>query len=236
MVASGAEPRGFRVVLTAPEHAEALAALQGIVFPELDVAERFGARHYRRHLEVFPDGQFVAIPSTGAPAPVAATSTLRTDFDFDEPRHTFRQAIGGLGLEAHDPAGPWLYGADLGVHPDWRRRGIARALYEARRAAARRLRLRGEITVGLLNGYAAAADRMSARDYYCRLVAGELSDPTVSAQLRMGFRPEGLISGYVADTRCRGYGVLLVRRLDSPRSEVSRRTLLNGRVSPEPDI
>ncbi len=207
----------FRVLPTAPGHAGPLAALQAIIFPDLAASERFGAEHYLRHLDVFPDGQFVAVPEDDPGRPVAATTTLRVHFDFDATNHTFREAIGGLGLEAHRPDGPWLYGADLGVHPDWRRRGVARALYQARRDAARRLGLRGEIIVGLLNGYGAAADRMTADAYYQALLAGDLTDPTVSVQMRLGFRPRGLLPGYVADTRCRGFGVLLVRPL-SPRA------------------
>ena len=235
-----ASPPDWRIAPTAPEHAEALARLQRLVFPTLDPAERFEAAHYRRHLEIFPEGQFAALaagpPETpvgatktlaaGPPetpvavtaalaagpaeTPVAATSTLRLDFDFDHPHHTFPEVAGGLFLCAHDPKGAWLYGADVSVHPGWRRRGIARALYAARRETVRRLGLRGQLTVGMLNGYGALAGKMTAEDYYQSLVAGEFADPTVSAQLRVGFRPRGLIPGYVNDPRCGGYGVLLV--------------------------
>ena len=67
----------------------------------------------------------------------------------------------------------------------------------------------------MLNGYGAVADRMSAEEYYERLVAGVLKDPTVSAQMRIGFRPGGLIPDYVQDPRCRGYGVLLTLASES---------------------
>ncbi len=201
----------FRILPTSPEHAETLAALQVTVFPELDPAERFRARHYRRHIEVFPDGQFVAMPTRGARFPVAATTTLRVHLDPDHPRHTFREAIGDLGLSAHREDGPWLYGADLGVRPDWRRRGIARALYDTRRATARRLGLEGEVTVGLLNGYGAMADRIAIADYYRAVISRRLLDPTVSMQLHLGFEARALLPDYVEDTRCRGYGVLLIR-------------------------
>ena len=42
-----------------PLHAVELEALQRIVFPTLDADELILAVHYLRHLEVFPEGQFV---------------------------------------------------------------------------------------------------------------------------------------------------------------------------------
>ena len=208
----------WRIAPTAAHHAEALAELQRVVFPTLDPAERFGADHYRRHVATFPEGQFVAL--TREDRPVAATTTLRLNLDLSNPQHRFPEFLGGLFLTAHDPEGEWLYGADVGVHPDWRRQGIARALYASRQITAQRLGLRGQLTVGMLNGYGAVAGRMSAEDYYERLVASEIRDPTVSAQMRIGFRPGGLIPDYVQDPRCGGYGVLLTLPADqqvSPR-------------------
>jgi len=204
----------WRVAPTAAHHAEALAELTRVVFPTLDPSECFEADHYRKHVEIFPEGQFVALPEAPPHTPVASTTTLRLNLDLRRPQHRFPEFLGGLFLTAHDPSGEWLYGADLGVHPDWRRQGIARALYAARQTTARELGLRGQLTVGMLNGYGAVADRMSAEDYYARLVAGEIGDPTVSAQMRIGFRPGGLIPDYVRDPRCGGYGVLLTLPAD----------------------
>ena len=50
---------GLTVVHTRPEHAFELEALQRVCFSTLDDAERFKAAHYRKHLELFADGQFV---------------------------------------------------------------------------------------------------------------------------------------------------------------------------------
>ena len=223
---------GWTVAPTAPEHSPALAKLQRIVFPTLDPSERFGAEHYRRHVEIFPEGQFVALTGEPPGTPVAATTTLRLDLDLKNPQHRFPEFLGGLALTAHDPRGEWLYGADLGVHPAWRRRGIARALYAARQSTVVGLGLRGQLTVGMLNGYGAVAERMTAEEYYSQLVGGEREDPTVSAQIRVGFLPGGLIPDYVQDPRCGGYGVLLTLSADrrvslrdagTPRSSGARR-------------
>ena len=47
---------GIIVMQTRPEHAEQLEELQRTCFPTLDDAERFKAAHYRKHIELFPDG------------------------------------------------------------------------------------------------------------------------------------------------------------------------------------
>jgi GNAT superfamily N-acetyltransferase len=195
------------IVRTSPEHAERLAELQRIVFPTLAPEQRFEARHYRFHVELFPDGQFCAVDGERV---VGMTSTIRRDVDFAHAEHTFAEIIQGGWLTSHQPEGAWLYGADLGTHPDHRRRGIARALYAARHATVRRLGLAGQVTVGMPSGYGAVKDRISAAAYYAELVSGARVDPTISAQLHIGFMPRGLIAGYIDDTVCDGYGVVLV--------------------------
>lgn len=194
---------------TRPEHAERLAELQRIVFPTLAPEQRFTAEHYRFHVELFPAGQFCVVDPEHDRI-VGMTSTIRRDVDFGHAEHTFAEIIQGGWLTSHQPDGAWLYGADLGTHPDYRRRGIARALYAARHATVRRLGLRGQVTVGMPSGYGAVKDRMPAADYYAEVVRGERNDPTVSAQMRLGFEPRGLIAGYIDDPVCDGYGVLLV--------------------------
>jgi len=191
---------------TGPEHADGLEELQRIVFPTLADDQRFKAAHYRHHVEMFPDGQFCV---TDAGRLVGMTSTVRLDLE-GAAEHTFDQVIQGGWLTSHRPDGRWLYGADVGTHPDYRGRGIARALYAARQETVRRLGLEGQVTVGMPSGYGAVKQAMTAEAYYAELVAGGRRDPTVSAQMRIGFEPRGLLAGYIDDPVCDGYGVLLV--------------------------
>jgi GNAT superfamily N-acetyltransferase len=148
------------------------------------------------------------------------TSTIRMKFDFHHPNHTFAEVIQGGWLTSHDPVGDWLYGADIGTHPDYRRRGIARGLYAARHDTVRRLGLKGQVTVGMLRGYGPLKEQMSAEEYYHSLIKGERTDPTISAQMAVGFEPRGLIPDYLNDPVCDRYGVLLV--LEATRDVESR--------------
>lgn len=202
---------GLEVVSTRPEHADGLEALQRIVFPTLAPEERFEARHYLKHLELFPEGQFCVLDRERV---VGMTSTIRMDFDFAHPNHTFGDVIQGGWLTSHEPHGRWLYGADVGAHPAYRRRGIARALYAARHEVVRRLGLAGQLTVGMPSGYGDLKHQLSADQYYAELVSGARTDPTISAQLRIGFTPRGLVPGYIQDPVCDGYGVVLVLPAD----------------------
>src|SRR5215510_6198128 len=95
-------PGGIEIHHTGPEHAERLEELQRIVFPTLDDAERFKAAHYRKHVELFPDGQFCAVHGDRV---VGMTSTIRMDFDLDHPGHTFAEVIQGGWLTSHQPDG-----------------------------------------------------------------------------------------------------------------------------------
>lgn len=197
----------IEVVRTQHEHVAQLAELQKIVFPTLAPEQRFEARHYLRHIELFPEGQFCAIDGDRV---VGMTSTIRMTFDFDHPDHTFADVIQGGWLTSHDPDGRWLYGADIGVHPEYRRRGIARMLYKARHETVRRLGLAGQVTVGMPSGYGNVKDTISAQQYYDELVAGTRTDPTISAQRRLGFELRSLVANYIDDPVCDRYGIVLV--------------------------
>jgi len=203
---------GVVIASTGPEHAGPLAALQELCFPTLAPEQRFVAAHYRKHLELFPEGQFVALDGDRV---VGGTSTCRLHFDFNHVGHSFDDVIQGGWLTSHEPDGDWLYGADISVHPDHRGRGLARGLYAARQHTVRRLGLEGQVAAGMVRGYGAVKDRMSAEEYYRGLVNGSINDATLSAQMKIGFELRGLLPHYVHDPVCDDYAVLIV--LDASR-------------------
>jgi GNAT superfamily N-acetyltransferase len=212
-------PDGLVVLHTRSEHAAQLEELQCVCFPTLDDAERFKARHYLKHLELFSDGQFVVLDGDTV---VGATTTLRLDFDFDHVDHTFAEIIQGGWLTSHQPAGAWLYGADIGVHPDYRGRGLATALYAARQETVWRFRLKGQVTGGMIRDYGAVKDRMSAQEYYRGVVEGRIRDSTLSMQIGVGFEPRTLLQNYLNDPSSDNYSVLLVLGADQNVEGASR--------------
>ncbi len=213
-------PDGLVVLHTCPEHAAQLEELQRICFPTLDDTERFKARHYLKHLELFADGQFVVLDQDRV---VGATTTLRLHFDFEHIDHTFADIIQGGWLTSHEPDGDWLYGADVGVHPEYRGRGLATALYAARQECVWRFGLKGQVTAGMIPGYGAVKHRMAAEAYYRDVVAGVVRDSTLSMQMGVGFEPRALLANYLNDPVCDNYSVLLVLGADKDVRGASRK-------------
>ncbi|HYO89314.1 MAG TPA: GNAT family N-acetyltransferase [Candidatus Limnocylindrales bacterium] len=197
---------------TRPEHALSLARLQQIVFPSLADDELFSKNKYLKHLELFPEGQFTAIAHhEGGSEPVAATTTFRTTFDFDHIQHTYVEAIADGWLANHDPKGEWLYGVDVSVHPNYRGMRVGRRLYEARRQLVRELNLRGELAGALMPGYAHHHEQMTVAQYVLYVWQGKLHDPTLTVQMRNGFKPRGILYEHISDVRSFNAAALIVR-------------------------
>ena len=198
----------FSVVNSTPGMAVELEAIQRASFPTLAEDELITAAHYRAHIERFPEGQLAAVTDDGRP--VACSTDFRTTADLVHIEHRYIDAVDHNWLGHHDPDGEWLYGADIGVRPEYRRRGIARLLYQARHELARRLNLKGHIAGGLLRGYGLWKDRLPVEEYVTLVVAGQLVDPTLSVQLRCGFRVHGIIQNYVTDPSCDNKAAFIV--------------------------
>ena len=65
---------------------------------------------------------------------------------------------------------------------------------------------------GLLRGYGAWKDRLPVEEYVALVVAGRLVDPTLTVQLRCGFRVHGIIQDYVTDPGCDNKAAFIVWR------------------------
>ena len=198
---------GVLICSTQDKHAAALEELQTICFPTTAAEHLIRAKHYLHHIQMFPQGQFVALDGRRV---VGMSSTIRVNFDFDQPLHTYDDLFQEGWMTAHDPAGEWLYGMDMGVHPDYRGKGIAKALYKARMDnIVRPCNMKGMLLGGMLRGYGVFKEQMSAEEYYARVLRKELGDPTISAQMSVGFEPICLLPNYIHATACDNWGVLM---------------------------
>lgn len=149
-----------------------------------------------RHLEIFPEGQLVAVDRGHEVVGFAAS--LIVYWDDYRVTDSWRDFTDHGRFTNHDPVlGRTLYGAEVMVHPDIRGSGIGGKLYDARRGLAERLGLLRIRAGARLRGYHRYAERMDAREYVRRVVRGSYRDPTLSFQLHRGFHVLAVVSGYL---------------------------------------
>lgn len=191
---------------TQAEHIQQLIVLQIVCYPTLADTSRLKAPHFESHLRIFPEGQWVALDGARV---VGMSAGFLTTFDFDHPQHTFDEIIDYGYFTRHHPEGQHFYGADVSVHPAYRGRGISHRLYDARKDLVRRLGLRGIVAGAMIPGFARDKTYIDAPTYVARVVAGEIFDPTLSVQLRQGFRVRGLLPNYLPDSATDGWAVLI---------------------------
>jgi GNAT superfamily N-acetyltransferase len=188
--------------------AEALAEIQRACFPTLSQEELITAEQFRAHIRAFPAGQHVVLNKDGVP--VASSTDLITNMDFEHPEHRYMELTGNNWLTTHNPKGEWLYGCDIGVHPDYQGLGLSRMLYAARRALVKRLDLKGHVAGGMLKGYHKYKNAMDVRTYVDKVSRGELTDPVLSVQLKQGFKVAAIINHYLDDPSCDNKAALIV--------------------------
>jgi len=195
------------VIETTKQYADAIEVLQRQCYPTLDPTLLIRRVHVESQIAVFPEGQHLALIDGVV---VGMSSTLRLNIDFSDSQHTFEEMIAGGYITNHDPQGEWLYGADMSTHPDYRRRGIASKLYDARKALIKRLNLRGMVGGGMVPGYRFHKHEMSLETYAAKVSAGELHDPTLTPQLKNGYVVRGVIYNYLQDALLGNDATLIV--------------------------
>lgn len=207
----------FVVVNSEPEMASDLEVIQSAAFPTLAADELMRREHYLSHLRVFPQGQH-AVMERASGKVVACSTDMRTRVDFAHYQHRYIEVVANNYLTNHDPAGDWLYGADIGVHPDYRGFGLSKLLYQARHNLIRQLGLKGHVAGAMPKGFGAVKDQMPIEQYVQKVVRGELSDPVLSVQLKRGYAVWGIMTDYLDDPSCGNYGVFIVWRNPGVRS------------------
>jgi GNAT superfamily N-acetyltransferase len=160
------------------------------------------------HLAVFPEGQFVAVDGGRVVGMAASLIVYWDDYDI----HTSWRDFTAVGTFAnHDPErGRTLYGAEVMVDPERQGTGIGSMIYKARAALVTRLGLRRIRAGARLRGYHRYATQLSAEEYVARVERRELIDPTLSFQLKRGFRVIAVVPDYLRhDPESAGYAAVI---------------------------
>ncbi|MBA3684447.1 MAG: GNAT family N-acetyltransferase [Planctomycetes bacterium] len=191
-----------------PGDLEQLVAIQRECFPPPFPAELWWTKaQIASHCHLFPEGALCAEAEDGSLVGSATAHLLR--WDPQDPDHTWAEAADGGMLANHEPDGDTLYGVDVAVRPAWRGRGIARQFYQARFALVRSRGLRRFLAGSRISGYHLHRDRLSPEAYAAEVVAGRLSDPVVTPQLRAGLVPVRVVRGYLPDAEASDCALLM---------------------------
>lgn len=191
---------------TRPEDFAGVDAISRTVYPH---SPPWSAEFLQKHLEVFPEGQFVAVDmETGQVAGTAISLIIRwDDYDRLDDYDTFTDR--GY-LTNHDPTGRTLYGAEVMVDPALRGLGIGSMLYAARRDLAERLGLLRIRAGARIPGYHRYENEMGVETYVEKVIDGELYDPTLSFQLKHDFHVLAIVPDYYEhDPKSREFAVLI---------------------------
>lgn len=197
----------IQIVPSEPRYAKELEILQTICYPTLGYHERMREEHFLKHYELFPEADLIALEGDKV---VGLGSGFFIDFNFEDSKHTFQEIIAGGYYTHHNPAGQWYYGADISVHPEHRGRGIGKVLYKARKELVQRYNRRGIIAGGLIPDYVKHKTDMDVQTYVHKVAKGELSDSTLSFQLKNGFQLRGLLENYIEDSASDNWATLIV--------------------------
>lgn len=203
------ERSGLQYFTIRPEWAADIAALEQASYPTADPASLYDEAGILELTNDFAKGCFAGFDGDRL---VAMGVGVRTHFDFDNPQHEITEIVPDEGGSGDDPTGDWYYGTGIAVDSDYRRRGIGNELYALRKDVCRKLNLRGLVAGGVIPGYAAHVDSLTADEYIDAVRAGELYDPTLSFQLENGFEVICALDDYMIDPAVNNHASLIVWR------------------------
>ena len=195
---------GVKIRNTKENDINKIVQLQKESFPFL---ARYGniwhEEELQSHLNIFPQGQFVAEEPDGTI--VGSASTLIVLLDPEYADHTWQEITANGMFRNHNNNGDSLYGADISTHPKYRHEGIGSMLYDERKSLVIKLKLRRMIAGGRLFNYSNYSNQMSAAEYAKKVIEGKIHDPVLSFEIANGFRFIKVLSNYLDDERSLNY-------------------------------
>lgn len=161
------------------------------------------------HLDVFPEGQFVAV-ETETNRIVGMAASLIISWDDYEITDNWQDFTDSGMFTNHLPVGRTLYGAEVMVDPSIQGRGVGGMIYKARRDLARQLKLKRIRAGARLRGYHLYASKVAPEEYVRRVISKEIIDRTLTFQLKKGFKVIGIAPNYLQnDPESLGYAAVI---------------------------
>ena len=157
------------------------------------------------HVATYPEGAMLA-EYDGIVVGSATSLIVR----YTGKPHTWEEVSDrGYIRGSHDPEGDCLYGIDLCVRPAYRGKGVAKALYEARKNLVVRSGLKRFVAGCRIPGFHRYADRMTAEQYVEQVVAGHIYDTVLTFMIKQGLKPLQILDNYLEDAESLNKAVLV---------------------------
>ncbi|NJN53719.1 MAG: GNAT family N-acetyltransferase [Anaerolineae bacterium] len=194
------------VRLWTEEDIPGLVACHKAVYGKLYGDDLYGRRKYEHQLHAFPEGQFLAELDGQV---VGYASSIIVQLDDDDHWYTYSEMTGSGTFSSHTYSGDTLYGADIAVHPDFRRRGVSQRLYQKRKALMRKYNLRRMVAYGRIPDYHLVSGKMTAEEYVREVTEGDMWDSALKAHLSAGYHVKRLLLDYMEDEDSLNYATWL---------------------------
>jgi len=204
MDATYGPPKSFLVRQMTLDNVPAVIELMERAFPG---KPPWGPELLVRHLEIFPEGQLIAMD--GAGRILGSASSLLIDWDDYAESANWSVITGDGSFDTHNPLGLTLYGAEIGVDASARHQGVGTLLYEARKDLIRERGLKRLLTGGRIAGYDEVAEQLTPKEYVAEVVAGKRRDPALTFQLENGLVVLDVVPEYMHDIESRGFATVL---------------------------
>lgn len=202
-----------------------LVRCHAAIYGEYDDEDLYDLRKFEHQFHHFPEGQYLAELNGKI---VGYGCTIIVQLDDDNDYYTYSEITGSGSFTTHNPSGDTLYGADIGVHPDYRGQGIAARLYVARKKLLKRYNLRRMVAHGRIPGYREYSGKMTAETYVKKVISGELKDPALNAHLSAGFVVKKVLIDFVIDKESMNYATWL--EMLNPDFNDERRQISSTRI------
>lgn len=191
---------------TEPKYFEQITKLCSKVYPE---SPPWNETQLQSHYNIFPEGQLISISEDKKAIGGYAASLIIDwdDYDMDTSWSDFTHK--GM-FTNHNPNGKTLYGAEIMVDPELQGKGLGSQLYDARFSLVTKLKLLRIRAGARLRGYQTYAKEMTPEEYVIKVVNKNINDPTLSFQIKRGFKVLGVTSKYLRfDPESMGFAAII---------------------------
>jgi len=201
-----------------------LVKLHATVYTDYKAEDLYDYRTFNLQFSKFPEGQFLVESENEI---VGYASSIIVQLQDDQAYYTYSEMTGSGSFSTHNPFGDTLYGADIAVHPEHRRQGVAILLYKERDKLLKKFNLRRMVAHGRIAGYREYTGKYTAEEYVNLVIKGEVFDSALKAHLKAGYHVKNVLLDHASDFSSMDYATWL-EKINPKFSDAKRKIEVNA--------